>query len=143
MQASSMHRSHDYSDGIDSSYSSRSYGGYENKRMSGSYGGEDRRTSLFREERERIRSDDYEFRKPLSVGGPRHSTPRGSTYRGRSFSRGMRGSSGFRRPTQYRGGGGFVRKRTLGGDGFGIRRRIASGKSQEYLRRLKVYRLQR
>lgn len=136
MQASSMHRSHDYGEGLD--YSPRSYGGYESKRISG-YGGDERR-NLFREERERIRGDDFQFRKSLNIG-IRHSTPRGSSYRGRSFSRGLR--SGFRRTESYRGSvGGFVRKHAIM-ETYGVRRRIATGKTQEYLRRLKLYRLQR
>ncbi|KAG8307129.1 hypothetical protein J6590_030062 [Homalodisca vitripennis] len=137
--ASSMHRSHDYGDVNE--YSSRSYGGYESKRIS-SYGGGDERRSLFREERERIRSDDYQFRKPISIGSPRHSTPRGMSYRGRTFSRGIR--SGFRRPPMsYRGGpGGFLRKRSLM-ESYGIRKRIVTNKTQEYLRRLKMLRIQR
>jgi hypothetical protein len=138
MQASSMHRSHDYSDGMD--YPSRSYGSYEGKRMSGYGGGDERRVSSFREERDRIRSDDYQFRKPLSVGGgPRHSTPRGSPYRGRSsFSRGLR--SNFRRyePTRSEP---FLRKRSAVGS-YGIRKPIGRT-TQEYLRRLKLYRIQR
>lgn len=135
MQASSMHRSHDYGDGLD--YSSRSYGGYESKRISG-YGGDERR-NLFREERERIRSDDFQFRKPLSIS-IRHSTPRGSSYRGRSYSRGLR--SGYRQTESYRGSGGFLRKRAVM-ETYGVRRRVATGKTQEYLRRLKLYKLQR
>lgn len=148
IQASTMHRSHDYSDGNES-YSSRSYGGgYENKRMSGGSfggGGEDRRTAMFREERERIRSDNFVFRKPMSVGGPpRHSTPRGTSYRGRVFSRGR---SNFRRPApSYRGSsdGGYMRKRTLMDRSYGVRKRISTGTTQQdYLRRLKMLKIQR
>ncbi|XP_054275038.1 uncharacterized protein LOC128994479 isoform X2 [Macrosteles quadrilineatus] len=133
--ASSMHRSHDY-DGME--YPSRSYGGYEGKRMSG-YGGDERRVSSFREERERIRSDDYQFRKPLNISGPRHSTPRGTSYRGRStFSRGFRSS--FRRYEPASRVDTFVRKRSAVGS-YGLRKPI--GRSQEYLRRLKLYRIER
>lgn len=150
IQASSMHRSHDYSDGNES-YSSRSYGGYESKRMSGGSfggggGGEDRRTAMFREERERIRSDNFVFRKPMSAGGPpRHSTPRGTSYRGRVFTRGR---SSFRRPAShgsYRGSsdGGFIRKRTLMDRSYGVRKRISTGTTQDYLRRLKMLKIQR
>lgn len=143
MQASSIHhRSHDYGDGID--YSNRSYSGYgdsEMKRVSRGYAGGDDRRGSFREERERMRSDDYQYRKSMSsLASPRHSTPRG-LYRGRTFSRGRGvGRSSFKRNENYRG---YLTKKRALMDSFGFRKRGIGSKTQEYLQRLKLYRLKR
>lgn len=143
MQATAAHRSHESGYGDVNDYMNRSYSGYggdmESKRMSRGYSGD--RRSFYRDERERTRSNDYQYTKPvasLSVT-PRRSSTRGS-LRGRTFSKSREVRGGFRRSDSYKGA--IAKKRALS-ESYAVRKRILSGRTQEYLRRLKLYRIRR